>query len=122
MTDPSTEILLNALPGLEFAVREAVARSMAPEQPLALRLQFYRAVCGLARSVCRYREAAGLPAALPMELILLLGRLRADAGRRLYDPDLPDEMVAPLIDGVERLMQAVLSAIAPRYKPIGRSR
>lgn len=80
MSDPLTD----GIDGLEATLRDAATRAMKPELPLQLALAFFRVVIGLARTLRQYRKAAGRPAALSADLLLLLSSVRDCACRRIY--------------------------------------
>jgi hypothetical protein len=113
--DPTIDMLAASLSGLEGAFRDAVARSMKPELTLSLRIQFYRVIVALARTMRQTREAAGLPRELPTDVFLLLGRVRASASQRLYGADLSDALAIQLLGAVEKLMLAVIQSTPQAY-------
>ncbi len=117
MTDQPDDFATDNLTGLEAALRDAAARSVKPEMPLALALQFYRSVIGLARCLRMVRKDAGLPRGLSQELILLLGAVRVSASKRLTAPGLSDDMTLRLLKAIEGLVRSVLLAIPAPEKP-----
>ncbi len=122
MVNQSNDFSSENLAGLEAALRDAADRSMKSSMPLALALQFYRSVVGLARCLRMVRKDAGLPRGLSPELIALLGAVRASASKRLAEPGHDDVMVLRLVRSIEGLMRAVLLALPVPEKPRKTSR
>ncbi len=112
MSDPLTD----GIDGLEATLRDAATRAMKPELPLQLALAFFRVVIGLARTLRQYRKAAGRPAALSADLLLLLGSVRDCACRRIYEPGVTDAQGLRMLSVYTGLARAVLAALPPPEK------
>jgi hypothetical protein len=117
MTDQPVAIAAESIKGVENALRDAAARSMKPEMPLPLALQFYKSVIGLARCLRQCRKMAGLPVCLSLDLMALLSAVRISASCRLNDTAATDAQAIRLLGIIEKLMQAVLLAAPVPEKP-----
>ena len=110
MSDPTTDIILAGLPGLEAALRDAATRALKPDMTIKLALGYFGAVASLAGCVRDYRKAAGLPRELATDLILLLGSVQLQANQRFFEPELTEIERLRLVGVLKRLSRAVILA------------
>ena len=115
MSDQPNDVRAAAMADLEFALRHGPARSMKPDMPLPLRIQFYRTIASMMHTLCQRRQSAGLPRGLSSELIVLLSTVRANAAQRL-PADPTDSLSLGLLGAIEKLRRAVVFALPEQRK------
>lgn len=103
-----TDTHVNALAGLESALRDAAARAMKPEMPMGLAFGFFQVVINLARCLRQSRKATGLPRGLSHDLVTLLYAVRDSASRRVSEPGLTSAQALRLFRLIEGLHRAAL--------------
>jgi hypothetical protein len=118
LIDPVTDVLSESVPKLEQALRDFSARAMECDTPFPLRLQFFQIVPMVAATLRDFRKGAGMAIGLPMDIVILLGVVRAEAYRLLYDPGLDREVVLPLLTVIDQLVdQTHLGLVLPAPPP-----
>ena len=115
MSDQPNDVRAAAMSGLAVALRHGAARSMKPDMPLPLRIQFYRTIASMMHTLCQRRQSAGLPRGLPSELIVLLSTVRANAAQHL-PADPTNSLSLGLLGTIEKLRRAVVFALPEQRK------
>ena len=115
MSDQPNDVRASAMADLEFALRHGPARSMKPDMPLPLRIQFYRTIASMMHTLCQRRQSAGLPRGLSSELIVLLSKVCANAAQRL-PADPTNSLSLGLLGTIEKLRRAVVFALPEQRK------